>query len=52
MMRMNKDHWNEVVVQYAINKAASSDRKRAIDEALAKKAQEDERDDEVGEDDA
>lgn len=51
MIRMNKEHWNDAVIQQVINKAAS-DRKRAIDETLAKKAHEDDSDDEVGEDDA
>ena len=45
MLRMNKEHWNEVVVQYIINKTAS-ERKTAIAEALAKQTQGEESNDE------
>ena len=51
MLRMNKEHWNEVVVQHIINKTAS-ERKKAIAEALARQAQgEESNDEDVGDED-
>ena len=44
MLRMNKEHWNEVVVQHIINKTA--ERKKAIAEALARQPQVEESNDE------